>query len=277
MNEALVFASEIVLSAYPILIKRAGASIFAQTGFRMFVFAIGAAIAAVASGQSLTGLGAATTIAAGLLNLTHVGSSYKAFEALPAGNAMALFYTYPVMNLIGTWLVYGETIAAQTWIWMIVALIGAILLAGPGSVGWSTIGVVAALLAAATETGIYLWFRGLPEDALPWRNMFQMYGSSAAMWSAGAALAPGAIGSVTGGSAATMMLFNLFVGFTGYAARFFAIPNISTAAFSSLSFFGIVAAYGFGWFFEDEKPTMAAATGATAIMLANMFLLTAHN
>lgn len=273
MNEALVFISEIVLSAYPILIKRAGASIFAQTGFRMFVFAIGALVAAIVSGQSLAGLGATTTIAAGLLNLAHVGSSYKAFEALPAGNAMALFYTYPVMNLIGTWLVYGEKIATQTWIWMIVALIGAMLLARPGAVGWNMIGVVAALVAAATETGIYLWFRGLSEDALPWRNMFQMYGSSAAMWSLGAAVAPGAIGSVTGGSAAIMTAFNLFVGFVGYAARFFAIPKISTAAFSSLSFFGIVAAYAFGWLFEDEKPTVVAATGAAAIMLANIFLL----
>lgn len=272
-NELLVFISEIVLSAYPILIKRVDASIFAQTGFRMYIFAIAAFIAAFISRESLAGLGLGTTIASGLLNLLHVGSSYTAFDILPAGNAMALFYTYPVMNLLGTWLVYGETIPVTTWIWMIVALAGAVVLARPGPGGWSLLGVVAALTAAATETGIYLWFRGLPEDALPWRSMFQMYGGSAAIWSLLAGFMPTAMGPVSGTAATAMILFNTLIGFVGYAARFFAIPNISTAAFSSLSFFGIVAAYIFGWLFEGEKPSLTAGVGAGAIILANAFLL----
>lgn len=272
-NELLVFISEIVLSAYPILIKRVNASIFAQTGFRMYVFTIGAFIAALISRQSLTNLGFGTTVASGLLNLLHVGSSYTAFDALPAGNAMALFYTYPVMNLLGASIVYGETIPSSTWGWMFVALIGALLLARPGP-GWSLFGIIAALTAAATETGIYLWFRRLPEDALPWRSMFQMYGSSAVLWSLLAGILPTATGHISNIAATAMILFNLLIGFIGYGARFFAIPNISTAAFSSLSFFGIVAAYIFGWLFEGEKPSIISGIGSIAIILANVFLLT---
>jgi drug/metabolite transporter (DMT)-like permease len=273
-NELLVFTSEIVLSSYPVLIKLANATVFAQIGFRMYVFAIAAFICALFTGQSLAGFAVSTSIAVGLLNILHVGASYTAFDILSAGNAMALFYTYPIMNLIGSSIVYDEIISPTTWIWMIIALIGALFVAQPSvTKGWNLIGVAAALTAAATETGIFLWFKNQPPDSQPWRNMFQMYGSSAGMWTAAMLTVPSATGVVTNISAITMVLFNLLVGFTGYAARFFAIPNISTAAFSSLSFFGIIAAYGFGWLFIGETPSMFSILGAIMIMIANIFLL----
>jgi drug/metabolite transporter (DMT)-like permease len=70
-----------------------------------------------------------------------------------------------------------------------------------------------------------------------------------------------------------MIMFNLFLGFTGYSLRVNAIPFVSTAVFSMLSFFGVVAAYIFGYLFNGEKPSTKGAIGALMITVANVVLL----
>jgi len=272
--ESLTLASEVVLSAYPILIKKVSASLAAQTTLRMSTFAVLAAVAALLTGSPfLQGATFANIAGPGLLNLLHVASSYTAFDALPAGNAMALFYTYPVWNLLGAAATFGESIDVRILPWMGVALLGTFLVAEPTSSNWNAWGVAAALLAAVTETGIYLWFRKEPESQdQPWTTMARMYGGSALL------LIPlfllGLLTWRTGrGAISTMLLFNTLVGFLGYALRFYTIPHVSTVAFSSISFFGIVSAYLLGWFFVGEVPAYQQSLGAARIIAANIFLL----
>lgn len=222
MYDSLVLLSEAILSAYPILIKRIDASVFFQTGLRMAVFTVLAITAAAATGSPVlaASLWSTESIATGLLNLTHVGTSYTAFEQLPAGNAMALFYLYPVFNLLGAAAVLGEDLPLANLPWMAVAFAGAVLLAQPTPKNWTLVGVICALMAAATETCIYLWFKMKPEtaettkyketfenaeskpsveskpsmdtqpsvksetsmDSQPWTKMIQLYGSSGVLW-----------------------------------------------------------------------------------------------
>jgi drug/metabolite transporter (DMT)-like permease len=276
MYESFVFLSEVILSLYPILIKSTNASVSVQTGFRMYVFAICAMIVSLFQKQNLFDLTLSNVFGSGLLNLIHVGSSYKAFEILPAGNAMALFYTYPVMNLLGSSLVYGETIKPSVYGWMMLAVAGAFLLAQPSAnkSEWSTLGVVLALMAAATETGIYLLFKQLKPEENSFKQMFSMYGGSAIIWTAMALLGLFSFsGSLSKKALSIMVLFNVFVGFLGYGARFFAIPKVSTIAFSAISFFGIISAYLFGWLFEGETVNWMSGLGALAIMIANVVLV----
>ncbi len=275
MYESLVLFSEFILSAYPILIKKVQTSIVVQTGFRMFVFATLAAIFAVVTGNPVLGKGS-DILTTGALNLAHVGTSYSAFAALPAGNAMALFYTYPLWNLLASSVVYEEKIETRSYIWMGIALMGAILVAQPGKSAWNLFGISMALLAALTETGIYLWFKRNPAAKQPWTDMATMYGGSALLW---LGLIPLFLlfGSSFGASAkdmSIMVAFNVFIGFLGYALRFFTIPNISTVAFSSLSFVGIIASYLLGWIFAGEVPTIIQGLGAGLIAFANIVLLT---
>jgi drug/metabolite transporter (DMT)-like permease len=164
------------------------------------------------------------------------------------------------------------------------------------------VGVVCALMAAATETGIYLWFKapkapadtanpstkadeGFQQessdakavDAQPWTKMIQMYGSSGVLWTLiavvfGGFLAKGTF-QVSAGGLGTIALFNALVGFTGYALRFYLIPRVSTIVFSVLSFFGVISAYGLGWLFQGEIPTLTQIAGAVAIVVANGALI----
>lgn len=280
INEALLIASETILSAYPLLIKLADVTVVFQTGLRMIIFAVLAALGAKATGSPLvaTTLFSAETIAVGLLNLLHVGTSYTAFDQLAGGNAMALFYTYPVWNILGAAAILGESIPGASIPWIGVALLGAILLARPSAAQWTAVGVVAALTAALTETGIYLWFRKHEtpeEETQPWTKMIQMYGSSVLFWLIGVIVlgAGAAAFKASGKDLLGILLFNGLVGFAGYALRFYLIPKVSTVAFSALSFFGIVSAYGLSWMFADEVPTLVQGLGALAIIVANTVLV----
>ena len=273
--ESLTFLSEIVLSSYPILIKKVPASLTAQTAIRMGTFAVLASIAAVLTGSPLLqGATAANIIGPGLLNLLHVGSSYTAFEALPAGNAMALFYTYPVWNILGAAATFGEKIDLRILPWIGIAIVGTLLIAQPTLTNWSAFGVAAALVAAVTETGIYLWFRREPEpESQPWTTMARMYGGSVLLLLPLLLLGILVWGKFGQGALSNMLLFNTFIGFIGYAMRFYTIPHVSTVTFSSIAFFGIVAAYLLGWMFVGEIPTTQQGIGAALIVLANLFLL----
>jgi drug/metabolite transporter (DMT)-like permease len=292
LNEFLVIVSEVTLSLYPTLIKIVPASVVLQTVVRMLVFTVLAFISAVITrvplsfAQFLT----AETPLTGLLNLVHVGSSYVAFDALAGGNAMSLFYVYPFLNLIGASVLLGETIPVQSIPWLLVAFFGAILVAQPSAANWSMVGVICALLAAATETGIYLWFKTSKEtqetqetqesqETQPWTKMFQMYGASSILLLVGCLVLIGLnwiapnLFFTSGSGFAQMIAFNSIVGFVGYALRFYLIPNVSTVVFSTLSFFGVISAYLFGWVFSNETPTLLQGLGATAIILANTVLL----
>lgn len=265
------------------LIKLVDASVFFQTGLRMIIFTVLGVIAASATGAPIAAntLFSAETIATGIMNLLHVLTSYTAFDTLAAGNAMALFYTYPIWNILGAAYAFKESVPLTSLPWIALGFIGALLLAQPSARNWTMIGVISALVAALTETGIYLWFRTHKdgESDQPWTKMIQMYGSSGMLWGI-AAVVGAALGLLAAGvwrispaGLAGIVGFNSLVGFLGYALRFYLIPKVSTVTFSALSFFGILSAYLLGWIFIGEKPTTVQAAGAAAIVFANTVLL----
>ena len=279
MESGLVVASEVLLSAYPLLIKRIDMSVVFQTGLRLFVFTVLAAL--IDTAPSLDVLASTETVAMGGTYLLHIFSSYMAFSLLSAGNAMALFYTYPLWNILGTSLLLGEPLDLSNLPWVGVALAGAIALAQPTAKNWSLLGVVMALTAALTETAVYLWFKSHPdkENPTPWTKMIQMFGGGGILWAL--AIAAATVAGLTTAhmfrsslsGLAAILGFNALVGFGGYALRLYMIPKVSTVLFSSLSFFGIVSAYLYGWIGANEWPNGVQMAGAAAIILANLVLV----
>jgi len=279
ISESLLLLSEIILSAYPSLIKLVDSSIILQTGARMLTFTALAATAAAVTGNPIQFF-SLETIYIGLLNLLHVGASYTAFTEMAGGNAIALFYTYPIWNILGAAALFGEVLSLETLPWLGLALLGMILLAHPSANKWTIFGIIMALTAALTETGIYLWFRARNlQDDSPWTKMVQMFGSSSILWGLGIGIAiitgilSKAIFKISNQGLTAILLFNACFGFLGYALRFYLIPKVPTVLFSSLSFFGIVAAYVMGWLFSNEIPSILQMAGAAAIIAANAVLL----
>jgi hypothetical protein len=119
---------------------------------------------------------------AGLLNLLHVATSYKAFSELPAGNAMAIFYAYPIWNIIGAWLLLGEKIPMESIPWICLAVAGMLCIAQPDAGTLldtkNPVALICAVLSGVTESCIYFFFKifGIQEGTFT--SMFELYGGS---------------------------------------------------------------------------------------------------
>ena len=188
LPEIATVTSETVLSLYPILIKVVDTGLDSQMIARTSVFAILASL--FLTGSDIQKLLSAPLLFLflGMLNLVHIGTSYQAFKDIPAGPAMALFYTYPLFNIFFSWLILGEPFN-----WNVIPLV---LLAFAGSLfiihsiqGYEEFqdsksndrnvnrGIFSALASALTETAIYIVTRGMNSTS-PFPLMTQLYGGA---------------------------------------------------------------------------------------------------
>lgn len=275
LNHIIVLLSEIGLALYPILIKRVPTDLPTQTLSRLFTFSIlGYLLASPTDVKQTWGTseGIFRSIGLGLITLLHVGVSYFAFETLPAGVAMSLFYFYPILNLIGGVIGFGESIHLTQGLLVLVAFVGVLLVSSSITEGeteekdpyqWK--GILAALAAAFTETMMYFAVR-TAKVPNPYFATLELY-PGALLSFLGMLLASGKSIDWRPSVWLPMTLFNVFVGFIGYALRFWAIPRVSTLLFSMLTFIGVIASFSWGYLFAEETPTWMALIGAVLISL----------
>ncbi len=267
-NSGIVIGSEIVLALYPILIKLVPTNLWTQMLARFLVYTVLAGFLADWSNIRetwLTGAGASTSLFFGSLTLVHVFMSYFAFSRLPAGEAMSLFYTYPIWNLIGAAFLYGESFSPLAIGLVLLSLVGVYLVTkkeedDKNPLDWQ--GILAGLGAALTESLMYFVVR--TKSPNPFYSILQLYPGGLLPLIAGIFLQKAPI-SMEGSVWLPLILFNALVGFSGYALRFYAIPKVSTIVFSLLTFFGVIASFGWGYLFAEETASTSAMLGALLI------------
>jgi len=271
---AIVLASEAALALYPILIKTVPTNLATQILSRLLVYSGLAYGLATESDVEMTwgNLGGALrSLGLGALTLLHIGSSYLAFQLLPAGVSMSLFYTYPLWNLLGAGLFFGESLSTWQLPLVLLGFLGVIFVSygnreqDPNKqkdpYNWK--GIAAALLAALTETAIYFAVRTAQRPS-PFYAVLELY--PAALLFLAPLLWYGKQSIDTRPQVwARMVSFNTLVGFLGYCLRFYAIPRLSTVVFSLLSFVGVLASFGWGYLFVNEKPTWLTLLGGVLI------------
>ena len=265
---------ELVLALYPILIKSVPTTLITQALARFSVFPVLAASlgpwSEIREAWGTPGA-AAFSAAHGLLNLVHVGASYLSYQDLPAGSAVALFYTYPIMILIGRALFFDEVLPVHAVLFFAMALIGTYLVATsqheearePEKKSQVLRGIGAALTAAFTETLIYFFVRGHAEKS-PFYTIQHLYPAGLLALLAYGVANPRQVDSRRG-TWLPLIAFNALLGFSGYLLRFFSIPRVSTIVFSMLSFIGVMAAYVWGMIFAGEVPSMKGFAGGGLI------------
>jgi len=277
----LAVLAQSLASLYPILIKRVDTNILTQTTVRFVVYPIMALlIGGLGSFREVTDSWKAWGIllAAGALNLTHVFSSFTAFDELQAGIAMSIFYTYPFWNLLGARIFLGEPIRGWTLPLFAVALFGTYLIASAapestvyketkGRKAMPLRGIIAAVMAALTETGLYLTVRGSSTNN-PFSNVLLLY-------LGGAALIVAALPAFkTAGQTLDLQLksllptagFNSTIGFISALLLFFAARHLPAYMYSILAFVGVATAYLYGVAFAQEVPSKRALTGTGLVL-----------
>lgn len=275
--------AEIALALHPILIKEIPASLTTQLLARLGTYStLSFALATPSERVDTWGspTSATKSFLLGLMNLVHIASSYISYTLLPAGSALALFYTYPFINILAGVVLLQETLDWSLLPFFFIAFFGVLLIAystneqeveKPASedsypqmfqgVKW---GVIMALISAFTETLIFLVAKIPRSSHSPWFSMTKLY--------------PGALLGLLGWMFykkqpiqtdlklwLPLLAFNIFIGFVGYSLRFFSIPLLPTAIFSILTFIGVVAGYVWGLVFSKEVPSAKSLVGATMI------------
>ena len=290
-----VLYSELVLSLYPILIKSVNTNIFTQILARFIVFpSLAIAFGSTYDFKSIWGnpYEAFVGIIHNLLNLGHIASSYTAFKILPVGTAIALFYLYPIFNIISAAVFFGEPLSLFQVFLIGVAFAGTYLITtdtkSDKSIDSSDkpsdkqsdkpsdktykYGIIMALLAAITETMIFIFIRSsLDAQASPYYTVNHLYPAGLVML-----LIYGLRHTKVVDTSKTNWLkllgFNAVIGFTGYIARFYAIPKIPTIIFSLLSFFGVTFGNIWGILYTGDKLSMKSLVGSGLIVAATAIL-----
>ena len=275
-DSALLVAAEAAMALYPILIKSVPTNLTTQVMARVLTYTIVAFIiapSALINKTWGTTEGAATSMALGTLILFHIFSSYVAFTELPAGAAMAIFYTYPIWNMVTASLLQGESISFIHFLLVLVAFAGVILIARSQAKeeaktkDYGLKGIVAGLGAALSETTIYFAVKRWGIES-SYNSLIELY-PGAFLLLAGFLLLnqEGALFLDRNPEIwKPLVLFNLLVGVVGFFCWSYAIPRVTTTTFSLLSFFGVVSGFLWGWLFLKEVPSLEALAGAGLIV-----------
>ena len=277
-----VLYSELVLSLYPILIKTVNTNIFTQILTRFLVFpALAIAFGSSHDFSAIWGNPYETFVAIlhNLLNLGHVAVSYLSFKNLSVGSAISLFYLYPIFNIIAASLLFGESLSSIALVLIVIAFIGTYLIAtsrkeeeGDEKKEKHTIGVVMGIMAAITETMIFIFVKSSADaKASPYYTVNHLYPAGLALLLLYSIFNKDIV-DTSAINWSKLIGFNAALGFTGYVARFYAIPKIPTIVFSLLSFFGVSFGYIWGILFTGDKPTGRALIGGGLIAATTAIL-----
>jgi drug/metabolite transporter (DMT)-like permease len=279
MSQAAAFTilAESVLALYPIAVKNIDVNFITQLVARLGTFAgLAYGLAGPTDKAEAVKPG---NIVYNVLNLVHIAASYGSYTLLPAGNALALFYTYPFWTILVGWLVLGEPFKWSVVVLLAVAAYGTWLVSQHSKVEAyqdegrtdpnantdtnTSYGVFLALLSAVTETLIYLIAK-TPANPTAFSTILQLY-----PYGALATLAYGLYKKNLSTNFSTgwlpLILFNAFIGFIGYAIRFYAIPKLTASTFSILSFVGVASAFFWQLLFTKDRPQPLAIAGSALI------------
>ena len=263
-----VVISEVLLSLYPILVKIVPTNFDTGLLSRFAVFTVASLV--FYSGQPIH-LG--KVFLYGLVTLFHVVTSYTAFSNLSAGTAMALFYTYPIMNIVAGLLFLGETISPRAIFFVLLGFVGTVLLSQeipteevkgekPIEVP-QNLAIWAGLLAAFSESLMFLVIRDT-KTTNPIDSMLQLYPGAFILFGLYVLLGQRTI-DTNPVNLAKLGLFNFIIGFGGYCLRAYSINKVSTVVFSLLSFIGVLSSYAFGKLFVNEMSSWKTYLGAFLI------------
>ena len=279
--EASVLVGEVLGSLYPQLLRIVKSPIEVQTLLRVLTF---------------TGLAWAMmkdrTVKPdwfqGAVNTLHILTSYYAFRTIASGDALALFYTYPLWNILFARIALKEEIDVLNGLMTVVGVIGAVTVSmsmdhvdlspklSSSANGWMY-GVIAALLAAVTESIMYINYHDASSSNTPNDRVYSLYAGSipyvAIVALAGPWLFKRSPSENNGGglrSAGLIVLFNVFVGFVGHLLRAYGALGLRADVFASLSLSGIIFGYVIMYVVERKKPKVITILGALAILVAGL-------
>jgi drug/metabolite transporter (DMT)-like permease len=276
--------SESLLSLYPIFVKNIGLPLEIQLWSRFFSFVCISVFFANSSflwNHVFSGIG----LLLSFITSIHILTTYLGFQRLESGIAYSVFYMYPLfIQLIAYQKIHPM---------MFVQFLGVLVLSwesykvpqkkedddDDASMGqasknkdWKTIlfPILMVLVAALTEALIYFTVRRIKTDN-PWNHIFISYCFGAIVLSIFNYQKIMEMKFEIGDKSMISLGINIFIGLFGYLLRFYSMSHIGPFLYSSLSYFGIVMAFFYGWMFQGDAMTLYKTIGTCMIVLPNFW------
>lgn len=266
--------SESLLSLYPIFVKKIDLSILLQLWTRLITYVLISLFFinyAFVTNNILSKEG----ILLSMVNLFHIYSSYEGFKNLDSGVSFSIFNIYPLLILLFSGVLWKPA--------YLIGIIGLLFFIGDNFINTNiknsnnfNYGLVMIIFAAITEAIIFFIVKEIKTDN-SWNHLFLSY-----FW---------------GGIILTIYLFltntnnnndnksnswfyfivailiNGIIGTIGYFLRFYSIYRLEPEIYAMLSYFGIIMAYFYGIFFNNEKINIYKIIGTLLIVVSNYFTL----
>jgi len=317
INFIPLLGSEIALSLYPQLIKLIPTTIEVQVATRCIIYSILAIIGYYITknkstiSSSVTNTNTTTNtntlsfisgIVMGIVNIIHIISSYVCFNSLSSGVSYSIFYIYPIFNLLGRTLFYGEKINSINYIYIFISILGVYLIYKNNTehvpdtkidkidkidtfqnekhilnvndilnTKNTNIGIIAGIFSALTESIIYFMVKDNAGSISPYIQLLKTYLLGGFLSIIYLAKNISFI-DLDYNYWITLILFNAIVGFMGYLLRFIMISKLSTLLFNSLIFIGVIFSYIWGYLLSKEPITYSNISG-TLLILLSIFLI----
>ncbi len=288
--------AESLLSLYPVFVKKIGLAIPTQLWVRLLAYIIISFFFINKSFvfQSLTSYNA---IILALVNLSHIYFSYMGFKYLDSGVSFTIFNTYPFMILLMSKAPWNNA--------YLLALLGFAIFAYENyihnndenkdenkdeedkNMRWHNpfiFGVIMILLSAFTEALIYFLIKKV-KTTNNWDHVFISYFLGALIMT---------IYMIynylykkdekedfenekenisVNKRIIIALLLNGILGAVGYYLRFFAAYRLDAQIYAILSYIGIIMAYVYGIFLNNEKLSIYKIVGTLLIIVANYMIL----
>ena len=295
-------AAEAMLSFYPMMIKLIHIPMETQMWTRFFTYGLISSLFVdwdFIYNSILTYDG----ISLVLVSLLHVYTSYRGFELLESGVSYSMFYIYPILILLFS----GGKYSPIFYLWCLIALIGVYLLSSSTTekdkrqkkqnkqkegleivasqtttTEWThLLGIIMIGLAAITEAWIYFIVRNIKTNN-NWNHVFLSYfmgGVLLTIYQGTIYFTQHQIGLPTTDNTTMKPLvlaslaLNAMIGLFGYLLRFYATSRLSPQIYAPLSYVGVVMAYVYGIFLDQDVLNWKKVVGTLCILVPNLMLL----
>lgn len=211
----------------------------------------------------------------GAINSLHIASSYYAFQKMESADALAIFYTYPIWNMVLSNVLLGEKIDQYRLYAVAVAFVGVLCILQPNmklmkTYGW---GIVAAFTSALTEGLLFVSFHDPGNPQRPSERMFEQYAGTLVYVVASLFFMNKFFSHKIQGNASLqreligkIILFNVVIGFSMHLTRAWAARYSRPETFSVLSMTGVLFGFLYQLIFERKSPSKLKLFGGLLIM-----------
>jgi drug/metabolite transporter (DMT)-like permease len=212
----------------------------------------------------------------GAINSLHIASSYYAFQKMDSSDALAIFYTYPIWNMLLSHVMLGDKIDRSRLSAVVAAFIGVLCILQPNVYSMKTYsgGALAAFIAALTESLLFVSFHDSENPQRPSERMFEQYAGTLVYVCCSLVFMHKFFSHKIEGNTSLqkelvkkIILFNVVIGFSMHLTRAWAARFSRPETFSVLSMTGVLFGFLYQLVFEGKPPTKLKIFGGLLIMV----------